>query len=247
MRYRLILALFILALVSCKEERASYEGCEYETSDPQLQVYNDLLIELVENKFYYLYLGEKAEVLKDEFDKLNEADSVAIAAFNASNPTLQELKQEVAKDTAGLKTIYISYKNHHKYLFDEFNAGLWKSQWADGPIRQMLRKYDAESSTVFLALHDSQLKYSVSDFQACTFKVGSMGDTDMIYELEPKQQRDAIGQISFSDIHWNKQQDKGILYYEFYCGTKCGRGELIGFENVNGRWSITERTVLWIS
>ncbi|OKL41016.1 hypothetical protein [Pontibacter flavimaris] len=232
-------------MASCREESVTYEGCEYETSDPQLQVYNDLLIELVENEFYYLYLGEKAEELKDVLDKLNDPDSVA--AFNASNARLQELKQEVANDTSGLKTIYISYKNHHKYVFDEFNAGLWERQWADSPIRQMLRKYDADSSTVFLRLHDPQLEYSASDFQACTFKIGSLEGAELIWELEPEQQQDAIGQVSFSEIQWNKQRNKGVLYYEFICGTKCGKGELIEFENMNGRWRISERTMLWIS
>ncbi|TPE45352.1 hypothetical protein [Pontibacter mangrovi] len=245
MRSRLLVALFILSLASCREESTTYEGCEYETSDPQLQVYNDLLVELVENEFYYLYLGEKAEALKDELDKLNDPDSVA--AFNASNPTLQKLKQEVAKDTSGHKTIYISHKNHNKYVFEDFIAALWGRQGTDSPMRQMLRKYDADSSTVFLRLYDSQLKYSASDFQACTFKIGSLEGAELIWDLEPEQQQDAIGQVSFSEIQWNKQQNKGVLYYEFICGTKCGKGELIEFENVNGRWTITERTMLWIS
>ncbi|SFG74764.1 hypothetical protein [Pontibacter chinhatensis] len=246
MRNKLLLVLFfILTLASCKEESATYGVCKYETSNPQLQVYNDLLIELVENEFYYLYLGEKADVLKDELDKLNDPDSVA--AFNAGNAKLQELKQEVAKDTSGLKTIYISHKNHHKYVFDEFIAALWGRQGADSPMRQMLRKYDADSSTTFLRLHDPQLKYSASDFQACTFKVGSLEGADLIYELEPEQIQNAIGQVSLSEIQWNKQRNKGVLYYEFFCSTKCGKGELIEFENVNGRWRISERTMLWIS
>ena len=54
----------------------------------------------------------------------------------------------------------------------------------------------------------------------------------------------AIGQISFSEIKW-ADKENGILYYEFFCGTKCGKGEFVSVRKVKGRWNIIETVQLW--
>jgi hypothetical protein len=208
-----ILALLTFLLLSCKEKVAETSVCEYKTDDPHLQVYNDLLIELVEGKFYSLSVGEGIT------------------------------------DTTSFKTIYISHNSYHKELFEEFRISLWKAPapGANAEIRSLLAKCDLDSASIFADLSEAQQKYRASGFQACTFKVDSLGEAENLYELEAKQKANAIGQLSFSEIRWNKLQDKGVLYYEFYCGGKCGKGELIGFEKVNGRWRISDSVQLWVS
>ncbi|MBJ6117408.1 hypothetical protein JAO76_04360 [Pontibacter sp. BT310] len=213
MRNWFVFVLLSFLLLSCKEKVAETSVCEYKTDDPQLQVYNDLLIELVEGKFYSLSFGEGST------------------------------------DTTSFKTIYLSHKSYHKELFEEFKIGLWKAPapGVNDEIRPLLAKYDLDNAAIFADLSEAQQKYWVSDFQACTFKVDSLGKAENLYELKAEQKVNAIGQVSFSEMRWNKQLDKGVLYYEFYCGGKCGKGELIGFEKVNGRWKIVDNVQLWVS
>lgn len=213
MRNWFVFALLTFVLLSCKEKVGKAPVCEYKTDDPQLQVYNDLLIELVEVQFHNL-----------SFD-------------------------ESITDTTSIKTIYLSHNSYHKQLFEEFRVGLWKAPTptAGDGIRPLLAKYDLDSAAIFTDLSKAQQKYKAADFQACTFKVGSLGEAEIWYKLEAKLKENLIGQVSFSEIYWNKQQDKGVLYYEFYCGTKCSKGELIGFEKVNGRWKISDSEQLWVA
>ena len=174
MRNWFVFALLTFMLLSCKEKVAETRVCEYKTEDPQLQVYNDLLIELVEGQFYNLSFGE------------------GIA------------------DSTSFKTIYLSHNSYHKELFKEFGASLWKAPAASEDIRMLLVKYNADGATTFEGLGEAQQKYKASDFQVCTFIVDSLGNAENLFELEAKQKANAIGQVSFSEIHWNKQQNKGV-------------------------------------
>ncbi|NDK56524.1 hypothetical protein [Pontibacter fetidus] len=213
MRNWFVLALLGFTLLSCKEKVVQIPVCEYKTDDPQLQVYNDLLIELVEEQFHNLSFGE------------------------------------VITDATSFKTIFLSHNSYHRELFGEFRDGLWKTPTpaAGDEIRPLLSEYGLDNAAIFANFSKAQQKYIASDFQACTFKVGALGKAENLFELESKQKENLIGQVSFSEIHWNKQRDKGVLYYEFYCGTKCGKGELISFEKVNGRWRISDSVQLWVS
>ncbi len=55
-----------------------------------------------------------------------------------------------------------------------------------------------------------------------------------------------IGALSFSKIVLNSTEDAGILYYEFVCGEKCGKGELLIVERKQDKWAIAQRRRLWI-
>ena len=213
MRNWVVFALLTFILLSCNEKVAETPVCEYQHDDLQLQVYNDLLIELVEGQFYSLNFGEGIT------------------------------------DTTSFKTIYLSHNSYHKELFKEFRVVLWKAPTpgAGDEIRPLLAKYDLDSTAIFADLSEAQQKYKAADFHTCTFKVDTLGKAENLFELEAKQKANAIGQVSFSEIHWNKQRDKGVLYYEFYCGGKCGKGELVSFEKVNGYWKIMDSVQLWVS
>ena len=82
-----------------------------------------------------------------------------------------------------------------------------------------------------------QTKYSGESFKLCTSKVISC---EHFYESD-------IGVVSFSKSFMNDDNTRGILYYEFTCGGKCGMGEIIVVELVSNRWVIKKVNQLWIS
>ena len=83
----------------------------------------------------------------------------------------------------------------------------------------------------------SQTKYTGDNFRLCTSKVvpGSR-----FYECD-------IGVVAFSKVFLNENKTKGVLYYEYMCGGKCGMGEIILVELVEEHWKIKEVHQLWIS
>lgn len=224
-------------------------ACDINIDDPQLQAYNDVLIELVEDHFYMIYLGEEGELIRREYSDHFETDSQQ--AVNKLKASVNALKHNLLRDTASLKTIFISHKGTHQDLFNEFSEALWQKpldrlEGNDG-IRHLLARYNADDPSIFVDLGEPQQKYTASDFQACTFNVDSLGEVEFVYELEPHKKRKAIGQVGLSKIIWNEQQNKGILYYEFTCFSKCSKGGFLEIENLDGRWKVVDTIPFWVS
>jgi hypothetical protein len=253
MKRYIFLVVISFSIISCRdkpEEKIMEEiACDVNVNDPQLQAYNDVLIELVEDHFYMIYLGEEGELIRIEYSNHFETDSQQ--AVNKLKASVSALKHDLLKDTAGLKTIFISHKSTHQVLFNEFSEALWQKpldelEGSDG-IRHLLARYNVDSPSMFVELGEPQQKYRASDFQACTFKVDSLGEVDFVYELETHKKRKAIGQVALSNIIWNEQQSKGVLYYEFFCFGKCAKGGFLEIENLNGRWKIIDTIPFWVS
>lgn len=241
------------SIISCREkpdEKIIEEVvCDIKLDDPQLQAYNDVLIELVEDHFYMIYLGEEGELIGIEYSNHLETDSQQ--AVNKLKASVNALRHNLIRDTASLKTIFITHKGINQVLFNEFSEVLWQKP-LDGvegndEIRQLLASYNADNPLAFVELGEPQQKYRASDFQACTFKVDSLGEVEFVYDLEPHKKQKAIGQVGLSKIIWNEQQDKGILYYEFSCFGKCAKGGFLEIENRDGRWKIIDTIPFWVS
>ncbi len=237
------LLLPLLPLMACQAKVAEYKNCAYQTSDTELQVYNDLLIELVEGWFYNLYLGERREELTKEVERNRIADSAQLKRFEQK---AIELQHEQFGDTARFRIMYLAQKLIRKREVTEFLHNQYRTTVANKD-NYFLNNFSTDSAAVVATLSEPQQKYKPEDFHACTFKVISLGKATSYQELGLMQKQRAIGQISFSEIYWNKQQTRGVLYYEFYCGGLCGKGEFIEFEKVDGHWKIVGMHQLFIS
>lgn len=55
-----------------------------------------------------------------------------------------------------------------------------------------------------------------------------------------------LGQIVISRILFDNDYKKGILIYNFFCRKKCGFGQLVLVEHINGKWIILDRIEDWI-
>lgn len=56
-----------------------------------------------------------------------------------------------------------------------------------------------------------------------------------------------VGILQISEIGFNKEKDKAILYYDWLCGGHCGNGNLAILKKEESIWKIEEILNLWIS
>lgn len=56
-----------------------------------------------------------------------------------------------------------------------------------------------------------------------------------------------IGVLGFSKIYFDKKGDKAIVYYEFVCGGKCARGEVIFVTKKLNGWKVITYERIWDS
>lgn len=56
-----------------------------------------------------------------------------------------------------------------------------------------------------------------------------------------------VGIFEISEVGFNQTKDKAVVYYEWFCGSLCGDGNLAILRKENGNWKIEEILNLWIS
>jgi hypothetical protein len=53
--------------------------------------------------------------------------------------------------------------------------------------------------------------------------------------------------IRFSRLGFNLDKSQALLYTSMYCGMTCGSSDYYLFSKINGKWSISDRRMIWIS
>ena len=221
MKTLLIIVVLVITLSCSKEDKNDYA----QTTDERLSVYNNILDDLVTNHFYNLYLGEGFEKLDEKFDLDRDSPEY--------RKELKNLKSLIDSDTARQSAICLGYE----FTAIKFTQ-LGKENFSDSVnFIAGLSKHLGDSSINHKGIYDSlvspQKKFLADRFQPSSYKV--------------KARNCSIGVISLSNICLNKLRDRGLLYYEFYCGEKCGKGEVLLIEKRSGQWMIQKNVKLWIS
>ena len=230
--------LILIALCSCSTPE--YKICEFETKDPELKLYHDILTELIEQHFYNGYLGEVSSELESKYPN-RTIDFADTAEFKKDMILLQN---KLFNNTAKFKTICYrpTLKNGPWKYFYSDTADFFTLAKADtakymGDIKAFLTSFSLQWESVADTIAQPQTRYTGESFNLCTSKVipcGHYNEAD-------------IGVVGFSKVFYNGPKNKGLLYYEFTCGGKCGMGEIILVEFVNKRWTIKQVSQLWIS
>ncbi|QHL88455.1 hypothetical protein GU926_13835 [Nibribacter ruber] len=246
MRNALLLSLSFLLLLSCQQPQPPkliLKECTYQTSNPTLQLYNDVLIELVENNFYHLYLGESFVDSVSEIHNLYEPED--------STKTYEKLRK-----------VYALYSQRQRAIFKRPEK--WCTLYLDTTwngkhhFEDMLRYYAKDSTERFFRRHfgfeapdwkphylytlqTQQTDFTAKDFSTCTFKVADIKD----YRRDKNNCE--VGRMQFSKVIYNKDQTKAWLYYEFHCDGNCGTGDVLTVEKVKNKWVIKKTAGQWIS
>ena len=218
-----IFVIFVLLTTLCcfnEERKASFQ-----TTDVRLSVYKSILDELVTKHFYNLYLGADFEKLEEKFH------------YKRDNPDylreLDTLRRRVNSDTLMQSAICLRH---------EFSAINRTQLGSESPkdsasiqagLRQMFQQVPMDYKVVHDSLVTPQQKFLADDFKPSSYRV--------------KTRHCSIGIISFSNIYFNKERNKGFLYYEFDCGEKCGKGEVLLIAKQDGLWTIEKWIRMWIS
>jgi hypothetical protein len=217
----------VVAFYSCNKD---FKRCDFKTTDTQLQVYNDVLTELIEHGFYDRYLGEEADRLAEKYD-YNSPDTIKYKR------EIIALQNKIFNDTSAFHTLCLRNSLIHGpwSRADMLERKDTTQQWTE--IRNFLLRFSPQWRLFADTLSSPQTKYLSGDFHLCTSKLVPY---DNFKECD-------IGVVGFSKILLNESNSKGLLYYEFSCWGNCGRGELIVIEKSHGRWRITGSSLLWIS
>ena len=221
-----IFSVFIIS-VSCTEKK---KKCDFKQTNVEISIYNDVLTELVEEHFYYRYLGKEGEAIMskhyaESIDSVQEAKQI-IHAHNKlfGKPTL-------------FKTIYLRDENVSDSIisnnFSYYNYGRSRS------LDKMIASISTNKKSVLDSISLPQFKYKAKDFHACNFKIKSVSDNGI------KKFNSEIGFIGFSKIFINK--DEAILRSDFNCGGLCGKGYILKLKNIDNHWKIIEWYKIWIS
>jgi hypothetical protein len=202
-------------------------------ADEELQVYNDILNQLITHRFYSSYLGAKGEKLWEDYG-CYDMDSTR---YDDYEQAIINLHNEIYNDTSLFETICLRSEPNmwtpasYRKEFPEYDS-IWNEarNWINVPQIDWDRTIDSLSS--------GQTKFTSEDFHLCIAKV--VPYTKWLNGC-------GIGHVSFSKVVMNDDQTKAILYFEFMCGGKCGFGEILMIEKIESHWSIQNQIQLWIS
>lgn len=226
---KLTFIISILLVTYCGDRNPANQ--EVKKMDERLKLYNDVLNELVENHFYDLFLGKEniTRLQKSYLLDISNPDTINY------NRELRELKTLIKSDTA--RQLSICFLKDLVMLRNYFQV-FTESEILDGKsgspgFRSDLEEFSPNPSQVLDSLKEIQHQNSYKDFNPQYFKISN------------NREDCKIGKVGFSKIYFNESHNRAILYYEFVCGEKCGKGEMLTVELDNGKYVIKKRSELW--
>jgi len=233
MKNRLPILMFILSCVTIAgcNKGETYKICEYQTDDRQLKVYNDVLNDLIAHRFYNGYLAKAFEEHPYDYGEGQDFDT---ARFNRDRV---KYHNQIFNDTSYFQNIYLDTALRHSYWDDYFPK---TSSDSTPQVPELMELFDAFKDSPLLIIDTltlAQSQYRPSDFHLCVARL----------KLYKRPYDFSIPRVSFSKIFFHPSKPQAMLYYEFICDTKCGFGEVLLAEEVNGHWIIKDRYELWIS
>lgn len=227
---RLLYCILVISMTSsCNPE---YKKCEFQTTDDQLQAYNDILNEIITRRSYNRYLGKDEEKIFERYAN-DMADSLNI------DKDVIKLHNKLFGDISRFCTIYLD--TALKTAFNSWSYFLSDTNSHKSKIRNLINMFSGNGQEIIDSLNSIQTKYSPHDFELCTANIKSLN------ELNIDTTKCFIGSIAFSNLILNDTKNKGLLYYEFRCGGLCGYGSLIMAEKIQNEWMIKQSLVIWIS
>jgi phosphorylcholine metabolism protein LicD len=227
MKKNKIILFVLILLLSCTEEK---KKCNFQQKNIEMSIYNDVLVELVEEHFYHRYLGKSGEEIMSK-------------RYSESIDSVQEVKQvtnahnKLFSDSSLLRTIYLL----DEYVSDSATGNNYNyySHGKSKSVDKMSASISSNSKNVLDSISFYQFRFKAKDFHACTFKVKSISDKSI------KNFDNEIGLVSFSKIFINKNE--AILRCDFNCGGLCGKGYILRVRKYNNHWKIIDWDTIWVS
>jgi len=246
-----ILSLLLSVLMSCLPNKSEDNTISENPKNvngyfDEMEVYNDILNDLIENYFYNRFLGENKIDLMRKYYFTKEIDSSTYIN------TIATLTKELKNDPSKRKTIFLKTNlKETSFTIDDFEF-IRRSKHIDDFLKNLRTEGIIDSLNRF----NSRLKPSDFDLQLARIKEFkkqkkvdisklSLKEIAKIYRQDPL--RNEIGVFAFSKLFLNSSKDTGLLYYFFNCGPKCGVSAVLLFQKKAEKWKIVDINILDIS
>ncbi|QIX63280.1 hypothetical protein FY528_13580 [Hymenobacter lutimineralis] len=242
---RPVTTLLLFALLSFAGCEPKFRQCPTTHTDPIKQLYNDVLIEIIEKQLGRGYLpDEDRKFVWRHFQEVyagnwpNEPshhDSVWLHNQEAI------FHNRLFQDSARFKTYYLNTSSQSIYQIADLPNRF--SAYAPGSrIGNWIKAIAPQQEQAALdSLNSVQNSIQPDNFQLCTARILSYE------EHRPYRPEKGVGVLTISKIVFSKTQNQALLAYGWHCGSKCGYGEVLFVEKLGGRWHIKQAIGTWIS
>ena len=222
---RISYVMTILLVVAC-----SYENrvCEFQSDDIELTIYNNILTDLIENRMHSRYLGGIEDEIFDKYD-YNTQDTVKI------KNEIAKAQNSIFNKPSKFCTLYLDTITR-PVLSPWFYLDTARNSYAK-EMKQLISQYTKNGQAAVDSLNQLQTRYSGEDFGLCTSMIKNLIDLDKNDTTEC-----VFGRLRLSKIVLDGSKTKGIIYYDWHCGSMglCGHQGLILFERQHNKYKIKD-------
>lgn len=228
MKRFLLYFIVIVFILSCKQD---FKKCEFIHTNIEMAVYNDVLIELTEQHFYYRFLGKAGNTIMTEY-RDPSIDSLQLANH------IREAQNKLFGDTIRFRTIYLCDTINQRF---DFNNTKISANITTIAFDKLSKEFSTNKDYILDIINQPMLNYKAESFHSCTFNIKS------IREFKLSDLDSEIGIINFSKIVFNKHKNEAILVCNYYCGGFGGKGYFLHVKNINNHWKIIDFHRTWVS
>ncbi len=217
MKNILYLVASLSIFISCKERA---------TPDP-LAIYDEALEQLFKEKYYIQFI--------DMADDTVKIDSLFLGGYIDREQYDEFVFGLRDKGILSGKTLRVDYINP---LLPDFRDDETLSSYLKDPF---IEKHFESDSIEKIA----NTLYSTADINASGFKNKLVMVSDYQGAGKKIVQLNDKPVISFSRIAFNESGSHAIIYFQYFCGIKCGNGWLLYMERKWDPWKIVEYRPMW--
>lgn len=222
---RKLIILFVILILSCNSDKRALIPKQIdlieESGIDTLKIYNTILNDLIENNIYNKHLGQKAELIFYDLTREKIDSTTYVKKIN-------DLKDQILVSDSLKGILYI---NDKPQLFERHKI----------EVKSLTFPEDAKFNLSDLDFSiNKNPSFRVSDLKSKFVKLKSKSDIDS-YSFNTFK----VGELTLSNIYFNKKEDYGILYFGFVCGEKCGEGNIILIKKDSIKWVVKKFYSIW--
>jgi hypothetical protein len=167
------------------------------------------------------YLGGREEEIREKYYyNVEEVDSAQI------DVEIIKAHNEIFNNPSKFCTLYLDTLARPQFFYDSLRFE------QDLEFKALISKYTDDPRAAIDSLNALQ-RYSPDDFALCTAKIDKI-------ENWKSDSTWSFGRLRLSRVVLNDSEDKGLIFYDWHCGSMglCGHSGIIEFIKGTRKWEI---------